>query len=58
MVRGMCKVCGKQVGGFLNSASWQCPRCKLLYCKDCCPKVGLIFKKPACPDCGIELVHG
>ncbi|MGA2309383.1 MAG: hypothetical protein ABSG57_07535 [Candidatus Bathyarchaeia archaeon] len=54
MVRGFCGKCGKEIGGFMKPAAWQCPSCKKVYCEACCPKVGLVFKKPACPNCGVE----
>ncbi len=58
MVRGFCKKCKKEIGGFFKPKPWKCPRCRHIFCEDCCPKVGLIFKKPACPKCGLELREG
>ena len=58
MVRGLCSVCGRQVGGLFKAVPWQCPKCRSLFC-EACPKkkVGRWFKKPFCPNCDIELTE-
>jgi len=59
LVRGLCSVCSKEVGGLLKSKPWQCPKCRSLFCRDCPKKeVGRLFKKPMCPNCSIELKEG
>jgi predicted RNA-binding Zn-ribbon protein involved in translation (DUF1610 family) len=56
MAKGICVVCGKQVGGFLQSKGYACPGCGKCYCEACSPKTGSLFKKPTCPDCGRQLI--
>ncbi len=55
MVKGFCKKCNKEIGGFLKPTAWRCSTCRRIYCKECCPQIGFIFKTPVCPKCGVEL---
>ena len=59
LVRGLCSVCGREVGGYLRPRPWQCTKRRSLFCMDCPKKmVGRWFKKPGSPECNIELKEG
>jgi hypothetical protein len=53
MVKGVCCICHKNIGGFLDKKAWECEGCKRIFCRSCAPKrKGLITDKPVCPFCG------
>ncbi|MEM4658536.1 MAG: hypothetical protein QXX77_08980 [Candidatus Methanosuratincola sp.] len=53
MVKGVCCVCHRNVGGFFEERAWRCEGCGRLYCKRCAPKrKGLLSDHPVCPRCG------
>ena len=57
MVKGICCVCGRNVGGFTDPKAWECDGCKRIYCKKCAPKrKGILSDKPVCFKCG-RMLH-
>ena len=58
MAKGICVICGKEVGGLFKPPGGACPGCGKLYCLSCAPKTGKILKTPVCPTCGRALKYG
>jgi len=57
VVRGVCCICGRNIGGFTDPKAWECDGCHHIYCKKCVPKrKGIISDKPVCPKCG-RILH-
>jgi hypothetical protein len=55
MAKGICSVCGKSIGGFLQKGGGACPGCGKLFCANCVPKSGTLLKRAVCPNCGRQL---